>query len=105
FGSAFFSKEAPQPPALQVVPDSDHVTDDATHGGDRNAQPPPPAPPQPPVAQQLPEPTPPVQAQQPPAPKSEPVKEIAKPEPPKIAHVDHTAPEPKQNKKPQINTN
>jgi TonB family protein len=103
FGAAFVSHEPAAPPALQVVPDIDHITDDATHGGDRTAQPPPPAPvPQPP---ELPPPTPPVQVQQPPPPKPEPVKEVVKPEPPKVARIDPTVTEPKPNKKPQISTN
>jgi len=45
FGPAFLSHEPPGPPVLQVVPDSDHITDDATHGGSRAVQAPPPQPP------------------------------------------------------------
>lgn len=102
FGSAFFSREPALPPALQVVPDPDHITDDQTHGGDRTAQPPPPAP-----ILQPPQAAPPVAIQQPvpPQQKPEPVKEVTKPEPSKIAKADPTMSEPKPNKKPNVSTN
>jgi TonB family protein len=99
-GPAFLSHEPPPAPLLQVVPDPDHITDDPTHGGDRNVQPPPPvAVPQPPPPQ-----LPPV-VQQPVPPKPEPPKEIVKPEPPKVAAVDPKGTEPKPNKTPKISTN
>ena len=97
FGAAFFSHEPAAAPVLQVVPDSDHITDDATHGGDRTAPPPPP------VAEP-PQPVPPPVVQQLPPPKVEPT---VKPEPPKIAAVDPkgTEPKPAPKKAPQISTN
>ena len=99
FGAAFLSHEPAAAPALVVVPDPDHITDDATHGGDRAAQPPPPvADPQPPAPQ------PPPVVQQPPPQKPEPIKEIVKPEPPKIAKVDPAGVEPKPKKTPAVIT-
>jgi TonB family protein len=101
-GPAFLSHEAPPAPLLQVVPDSDHITDDPTHGGDRTAQPPPPV-----AESQLPQPTPPPVVEQPVPQKPEPPKEIVKPEPPKVAAVDPkgTDPKPAPKKTPQISTN
>jgi TonB family protein len=99
-GPAFLSREPAPAPALQVVPDPDHITDDPTHGGDRNVQPPPPvADPQPPQ--------PPPVVQQPVPPKVEPVKETVRPDPPKVAAVDPkgTDPKPAPKKSPQISTN
>ena len=102
-GPAFLSHEPPPAPLLQVVPDTDHISDDPTHGGDHNVQPPPPVA----VPQPLPEPLPPPVVQQPPQPKPEPPKEIVKPEPPKVAAVDPKGidPKPAPKKGPQISTN
>jgi TonB family protein len=99
FGPGFFSPK-PQPSVLlQVVPDTDHVTDDPTHGGDRNVQlPPPVSNPQPPQPAQVVTPSP---------PKPVPPKEAVKPEPPRNNKPDPNALEskPTQVKRPQINTN